>query len=90
MDLTMQSQGNNTTNIPSTQDEAVLIWLKENGTINPMQALNGFGCFRLSARIHNLKKQGYQISTKRISTMGRFGKVNLAEYHLDNAGDANG
>jgi len=65
-----------------TQDLAVLTWLKENGSINPIEALNEMGCFRLSARIHNLKKKGYQITTKRISKNGRFGKVCFAEYSL--------
>jgi len=65
-----------------TQDLAVLMWLKENGTINPLEALKEIGCFRLSARIHNLKKKGYQITTQRITQSGRFGKVCFAEYRL--------
>ena len=64
------------------QDLAVLAWLKENGTINPLEALREIGCFRLSARIHNLRKKGYQITTKRISQKGRFGAVRFAEYSL--------
>jgi len=64
------------------QDLAVLIWLKENGTINPLEALKEIGCFRLSARIHNLKKKGYQITSKRITQKGRFGNVCFAEYRL--------
>jgi len=66
------------------QDLAVLQWLKENITINPMQALNELGCYRLSARIHQLRRQGYQISTKRINKNGRFGKISFAEYRLEN------
>ncbi len=65
-----------------TQDFAVLMILKENGTINPLEALKEIGCFRLSARIHNLKKKGYQIATKRITKQGKFGKINFAEYSL--------
>lgn len=86
----MKNQGNNTTHSPITQDMAVLKLLQERGKINPLEALREIGCFRLSARIHQLRKEGYSIVTKRISTMGRFGKVNFAEYHLDNTGDANG
>ncbi len=69
-----------------TQDLAVLEWLKEHTCINPMTALNELGCYRLSARIHQLRKQGYQISTKRIAKQGRFGKVFFAEYRLENKG----
>jgi len=67
-----------------TQDFAVLMILKENGTINPLEALKEIGCFRLSARIHNLRKKGYQITTKRINKQGKFGKINFAEYCLTN------
>jgi len=66
-----------------TQDMAVLLWLKENATINPMQALNELGCFRLAACIQRLRKQGYQIATTRISKKGRFRKVSFAEYRLN-------
>ena len=85
----MNKQDNNNTYLPITQDMAVLKLLQERGKINPIEALQDIGCFRLSARIHQLRKQGYNIITKRISTMGCFGKVSFAEYHLDNAGDAN-
>jgi len=66
-----------------TQDMAVLLWLKENATINPMQALNELGCFRLAACIQRLRKQGYQIVTTRISKKGQFRMINFAEYRLD-------
>ena len=69
-----------------TQDLAVLEWLKKNSIITPMTALNELGCYRLSARIHQLRKQGYQISTKRIAKQGRFGMVCFAEYRLENKG----
>ena len=66
-----------------TQDIAVLNWLKENVSIDPIQALSELGCYRLSARIHQLRKKGYQISTKRITKRGRLGLMNFAEYSLD-------
>jgi len=66
-----------------TQENKVLIWLKERGTINPLQALREIGCFRLAAVIHRLKKRGYNIITKRITKQGRFGKVSFGEYHLE-------
>ena len=67
-----------------TQYAAVLIWLKERGSIEPMQALGQIGCYRLSAVIHRLRKAGYEIVTKRITKQGRFGKVNFAQYYLKN------
>ena len=38
-----------------TQNQLILEHLKEHKTINPIQALELFGCFRLGARIYNLK-----------------------------------
>jgi len=66
-----------------TQDMAVLLWLKEKRSINPIQALNELGCFRLAACIQRLRKQGYQIVTTRISKKGQFRMINFAEYRLD-------
>ena len=32
--------------------------------ITPIDALNNYGCFRLGARIYNLRELGYDIKTK--------------------------
>ena len=43
-----------------SQCSAILEHLKKGLSITPLEALNRFGCFRLSARIHDLRhKQGY-------------------------------
>ncbi len=49
-----------------TQLENVLLYLQEHkqAGITPLEALQMFGCFRLSAIIYNLKKQGYKIKTE--------------------------
>ncbi|MDC9728341.1 MAG: helix-turn-helix domain-containing protein [Methyloprofundus sp.] len=65
-----------------TQDRAVLLWLEENITINPMQALNELGVFRLAACICRLREDGYTIITRRISKQGKHGKINFAEYRI--------
>lgn len=65
-----------------SQDKKVLKLLQERGKINPHEALYEIGCLRLSARILQLRKQGYKIVTRRVTHQGRFGKVNFAEYHL--------
>lgn len=44
-----------------TQNELILQLLKSGKSITPMQALREFGCFRLSARIYDLKRMGYEI-----------------------------
>lgn len=62
-----------------SQASAILQHLKEGNGITPIDALNLFGCFRLGARIADLKKMGYDIVTERIKVEG--GKY-VARYHL--------
>ena len=65
-----------------TQDEAVLNWLNERGSIEPMQALSQLGCYRLSAVIHRLRKSGYKITTTITAKQGKFRMVKFAQYIL--------
>lgn len=46
-----------------TQTEATLEYMKRYGSITPLEALNAFGCLRLSARIAGLREDGYVIDT---------------------------
>ena len=47
----------------NSQSLRILAFLKSGKSITPIQALNRFGCFRLAARIHNLKSMGYRITS---------------------------
>ena len=38
------------------QETQILVHLAEGKTINPLQALNLYGCFRLASRINSLRK----------------------------------
>ena len=67
---------------PSQADQ-ILIWLKSGKTITPTEALNEFGCFRLGARIYDLKAQGHEISTTMKKVFTRSGsKACVAEYSM--------
>jgi hypothetical protein len=46
--------------------------------ITPMEALNKFGCFRLAARIHELKNQGWTIKSSVITRKNK----QVAQYSL--------
>jgi len=46
-----------------TQTEHILHHLMEQGSITPIDALRDYGCFRLAARIGELRKQGFSIET---------------------------
>lgn len=48
-----------------------------------VDAIAELGVANLPARIFGLKKDGYDIKTKRIDVDGRFGKTYYYEYYLD-------
>ena len=62
-----------------TQANAILKHMQDGNGITPMDALELCGCFRLSARIADLKKRGYEIITEKVKIDG--GKY-VARYHL--------
>lgn len=47
-----------------TQCQKILAFLQKGGRITSLSALNQFGCLRLSARIKDLRDEGYQISDR--------------------------
>lgn len=61
-----------------SQCEKILVHLQAGKSINPIQALNLYGCFGLGARIHDLKKDGNFIDTKMIYKNGS----KYAEYSM--------
>lgn len=50
-------------NHASDQGSRILDYLKAGNRITPIESLNLFGCFRLGARIWDLKKQGHNIES---------------------------
>ena len=68
----------NITNSIPIQNVMVLDHLR-NGPITPIEALHRYGCFRLAARIYDLRQDGHQIITMRVlNDQGN----SYAEYHL--------
>ena len=61
-----------------TQNQRILDYLKSGKTLTPLVALEKFGCFRLSARIFNLREQGNAIITNNVTRKGK----TFAEYSL--------
>ena len=47
-----------------SQCDAILDYLRRGKILTPLDALRLFGCFRLAARIHDLRSQGYTIETE--------------------------
>lgn len=74
-------------NMKTTIQDRVLMWLKTYGSITPREAYNEIGCYRLSAVIYDLKKDGYNIETERETAQNRWGdKVAYAKYVLKEEG----
>ena len=44
-----------------SQTDMVLGYLQKGKTLTPMEALDKFGCFRLAARVHDLRNSGHNI-----------------------------
>lgn len=67
----------------TTQTNAVLEHLKKGKEISQLEATKRYGALRLGAIIFNLRKEGYQISTRRVHAPNRYGNSsNYAVYKL--------
>jgi hypothetical protein len=72
-----------------TQCEKVLEYMKEFGSITPIEAMQDIGCMRLAARIADLIDQGYAIGRRMKTNRNRYGKkVSFAEYYLEEDNNA--
>ena len=55
----------------TSQSVAILNYLQTGGSLSPIEALNKFNCFRLAARIGDLRKEGHDIQTKTVKEDGK-------------------
>ena len=60
-----------------TQEELIENTLLRGESITPLEALHRFGAFRLSAIIFNLRKKGYNITTKMVGNGNKFAMYKL-------------
>lgn len=65
-----------------THTTEILGHLKSGKPITPLEALSKFGCFRLGARIHELKEAGHVIDKRMVKVKTRDGITRVAEYRL--------
>ena len=63
---------------PDSQNALIKGWLLNGYSITPMEALNLFGCFRLSARIANLRDEGMLVVTDMVTINDK----RVARYYL--------
>lgn len=62
-----------------SQKDKILAHLRAGRVLNPLQALKLFNCWRLSARVFELRIAGWDVRTRRLTT--RSGKI-VALYHM--------
>lgn len=61
-----------------SQNALIKGWLLSGHSLTTLDALTMFGCFRLSARISNLKDQGMNIMTEMVEVNDK----RIAKYYL--------
>lgn len=65
------------------QTDMILRYLRENGSITQAEAVIEFGCYRLGARIYDLKRAGHSITSETVTAKNRYGKqISFAKYRL--------
>lgn len=67
-----------------TQKERILRHLEDYGSITPVEAMKEYGVMRLAARISDLKKLGYNITSKSEKGINRYGETTFySNYRLE-------
>lgn len=54
-----------------TQKQDILEHMQAGGKLTPLEALSRFGCLSLAARVLDLRKDGYDISSKSLAVKKR-------------------
>jgi hypothetical protein len=66
----------------ASQASKIASWLIGGGSITPMEALDKWGCFRLAARIHELRRGGMNIVEEDVCADG----TRYARYFMEARG----
>jgi hypothetical protein len=67
-----------------TQNKRIEAYLMSGRTLTPLDALHEFNCFRLSARIYDLRKRGLDIESRRRKITSDGKQKVVVEYKLKN------
>ena len=57
-----------------TQCNRILDYMRQFGSISTLEAFNDLGVARLASRIHDLKRQGYNITSEIKTSKNRYGE----------------
>lgn len=66
-----------------TQSERIIAYMKEFGSISPMEAFRDLGVTKLATRISEMTRDGMQFDKEYVSTKNRYGEsVHYMRYRL--------
>ena len=69
--------------IPS-QNQRILEYINEFGSITALEAMRDLGVYRLASRISDLKKRGYIVASDWVEVRNRWGeKTRVKSYRLE-------
>lgn len=72
-----------------TQCERILRHLQDYGSITQAEAVTEYGCYRLGARVFDLKAQGVPIKSETVTGKNRYGeRTCFARYSLEHSNEA--
>jgi hypothetical protein len=67
------------------QNQAIRIveYIRDHGSITALEAMRDLGCYRLAARIHDIKEMSYEIERDFVSVPNRHGEsTQIARYSI--------
>lgn len=65
-----------------SQAKRVLEYMEKHGSISQAEAISAFSCYRLAAKIFDLRKEGYVIKTERVPFSNEYTNGYYAVYSL--------
>ena len=65
-----------------SQNKRIRKHLESGRSLTALEALYQYSCFRLGARIHNLKSEGLAIETEMVEILSEGKKKHVARYKL--------
>lgn len=74
-----------------TQNERIIAYMRDFGSITQLEALRDIGCMRLASRISDLRRLGYPIISEAVTVKNRYGeKCHIKRYRMGGVTDGRG
>jgi len=66
------------------QATRIVEYMRDHGSITALEAMRDLGCYRLAARIHDIKELSYDIKRDFVSVPNRYGETTkIARYAIE-------